>query len=151
MDFRLYSRGMVSLPRTSTSNRLLLSGISALVVDDHPHSREYLDDALSYHGAAVIAVRSAARALEIVARFTPTIVICDIAMPDHDGVWLLRELRRHQQATGWYVPVVALTAGMSRPSREDFDLILTKPCNLDTLCWKIFQLTRGIEENIETA
>jgi CheY-like chemotaxis protein len=142
---------MASLHRPSTTNRSLLSGISVLVVDDHAHSREYLDDALSYHGAAVIAVQSAARALEIVARFTPTIVICDIAMPRHDGVWLLRRLRDHQQATGWYVPVVALTAGMSRPFREDFDAILTKPCNLDTLCWRIFQLTRGIEENIQTA
>jgi len=134
-----------------TPNRFLLSQISVLVVDDHAHSREYLDDALSYHGAAVVAVPSAARALEIVAKFTPTIVICDIAMPQHDGVWLLRQLRVRQRAAGWYVPVIALTAGMTRPSREDFDAVLTKPCHLDTLCRMILQLTRGIEPHIETA
>jgi CheY-like chemotaxis protein len=134
-----------------TPNRFLLSEISVLVVDDHAHSREYLDDALSYHGAAVVAVDSAAKALEVVAKFTPTIVICDIAMPRHDGVWLLRQLRARQRASGWYVPVIALTAGMSRPSREDFDVILTKPCPLDTLCGMILQLTRDIEQHTETA
>src|SRR5688572_9251971 len=134
-----------------TSNRFLLSEISVLVVDDHAHSREYLDDALSYHGAAVVAVDSAARALEVVAKFTPTIVVCDIAMPRHDGVWLLRQLRAQQRASGWYVPVIALTAAMSRPSREDFDVILTKPCALDTLCGMILQLTRDIEQHTETA
>ena len=131
-------------------NRFLLSHISVLVVDDHAHSREYLDDALSYHGATVVAVPSAARALEVVAEFTPTIVICDIAMPWHDGVWLLRQLRNQQRATGWYVPVIALTAG-ARPSREDFDVILTKPCPLDTLCRMIYRLTRGVEQHVETA
>lgn len=134
-----------------TSNRFLLSEISVLVVDDHAHSREYLDDALSYHGAAVVAVPSAARALEIVAKFTPTIVICDIAMPRHDGVWLLRQLRERHRAAAWYVPIIALTAGMSRPFHEDFDVILTKPCQLDTLCRIILQLTRGIGQHTETA
>jgi len=61
----------------------LLSRINVLVVEDHADSREFLDEVLTYHGAAVIPVGSATRAMEIVTRFTPSIVIADIAMPQH--------------------------------------------------------------------
>ena len=121
---------------------LALSRINVLVVEDHRDSREYLDEALSYYGAAVIAVPSATRAMEIVTRFTPTIVVADVAMPQHDGLWLLRELRMHQQSTGRYVPVIALTASVTRPFRADFDAILIKPCPIETVCETIVRLTR---------
>jgi CheY-like chemotaxis protein len=129
-----------------TSDRFLLSRIYVLVVEDHAHSREFLDEALSYHGAAVIAVESAARAMQILARFKPTIVITDIAMPQHDGLWLLRALRLYHQAEGWYVPVIALTASVRRPLRADFDAILVKPCPMDTLLEMILRLTKANAE-----
>jgi hypothetical protein len=52
--------------------------------EDHADSREFLD---ASWGAAVFS--------RGVTRFTPSIVIADTAMPQHDGLWLLRE-RRHQ-------------------------------------------------------
>jgi CheY-like chemotaxis protein len=130
-----------------TSDRFLLSRVNVLVVEDHAHSREFLDEVLSYHGAAVIAVESAARAMQIVVRFTPAIVITDIAMPQHDGLWLLRQLRLHHQAKGRYVPVIALTASVGRPLRADFDAILIKPCPIDTLLDTILRLTKANEDN----
>jgi CheY-like chemotaxis protein len=128
-----------------------LSGINILVVEDHTDSRDFLDEALTYYGAAVIPVESAKRAMQIVAKVTPTIVIADVAMPHYDGVWLLRELRLHQQTAGRYVPVVALTASVRRPLRADFDAILIKPCPIERLCQVILRLTRGIEENVHQA
>jgi CheY-like chemotaxis protein len=119
----------------------LLAGVYALVVEDHRDSRELLEETLSYLGAVVIAVASATEALRAVSRVTPNIVIADIAMPYHDGVWLLRELRHHQDITGHYVPVIALTASVGRPLRTDFDEVLIKPCSVDKLCEVILRLT----------
>jgi CheY-like chemotaxis protein len=118
-----------------------LAGVHILVVEDHADSRDFLQEILTYYGAAVIAVASATEAMQIVARVTPTVVIADIAMPQHDGVWLLKELRQHQAVTGHYVPVIALTASVSRPLKVDFDAVLIKPCPIDKVCRVIQRLT----------
>lgn len=115
-----------------------LAGIQILVVEDHADSRDYLDEILRYYGAAVVAVSSASEAMRIVTRVTPSVVLADIAMPQHDGVWLLKELRQHQAVTGHYVPVIALTASVVRPLKADFDAVLIKPCPIDKIC-KVIQ------------
>lgn len=121
-----------------------LAGIQILVVEDHPDSRDFLEEILTYYGAAVVAVASASEAMRIVARVTPNVVIADIAMPHHDGVWLLKELRQHQAVTGRYVPVIALTASVARPLKADFDAVLIKPCPIDKLC-KVIQRLADVE------
>ena len=141
---------MPPAPQAPTPNRPL-ARINVLVVEDHADSRDYLDEALTQYGAAVIAVESATRAMEIVAKVTPTVIVADVAMPQHDGLWLLRELRQHQQSAGPYVPVIALTASVRRPMRADFDAVLIKPCPIDALCQVILRLTRGIEAKMERA
>ena len=118
-----------------------LAGIHILVVEDHRDSRDFLEEILSYYGATVAAASSASEAMQIVAHVTPDVVIADIAMPHHDGVWLLKELRQHQAVTGRYVPVVALTASVSRPLKVDFDAVLIKPCPIDKVCRVIERLT----------
>ena len=118
-----------------------LAGIQILVVEDHRDSRDFLEEILTYYGAAVVAVESASEAMRIVARVTPNVVIADIAMPHHDGVWLLKELRLHQAVTGRYVPVIALTASVGRPLKVDFDAVLIKPCPIDKICKVIQGLT----------
>lgn len=141
---------MLPAPDAATPNRPL-TRISVLVVEDHADSRDYLEQALTYYGAAVIAVESATRAMEIVTKVTPTVIVADVGLPQHDGLWLLRELRTHQQGAGRYVPVIALTGSVRRPIRADFDAVLIKPCPIDALCQVILRLTRGIETKIEQA
>ena len=75
-------------------------------------------------------------------RTRPDIIIADIAMPVYDGVWLLRQLRAQQQATGRYIPVVALTASSSRPTKTDFDEVLFKPCHIDKICEVLLRLMK---------
>jgi len=118
-----------------------LAGLNILVVEDHADSRDFLEEILTYYGATVVAVESATEAMRMVKRTAPHVVIADIAMPHHDGVWLLKELRQHQAITGHYVPVVALTASVSRPLKVDFDAVLIKPCPIDKVCRVIQRLT----------
>src|SRR5687767_14093665 len=119
-----------------------LHGIQVLVVEDHDDSRYILEQSLAYCGAVVVAVASATDALRRMQRTRPHIIIADIAMPVYDGVWLLRQLRAQQQATGRYIPVVALTASASRPMRTDFDEVLFKPCDIDRICQVILELSK---------
>jgi CheY-like chemotaxis protein len=119
-----------------------LRGVHVVVVEDHDDSRFILEASLRYCGALVTAVQSASEALAVVRKVTPDIVLADIAMPFHDGIWLLEQLRARQQATGRYFPVVALTASITRPMRTAFDEILLKPCPVEKLCDVILRLTR---------
>src|SRR5688500_4394862 len=119
---------------TATKPEQPLRGVHVVVVEDHDDARFIVEASLQYCGALVTAVSSASEALAVVRKVTPDIVLADIAMPFHDGVWLLEQLRARQHATGRYFPVVALTASISRPMSHGFDEILLKPCPVDKLC-----------------
>jgi len=73
---------------------LALEGCHVLVVDDDGDARSLMTTVLRYHGALVTAVASATEALRRLERTQPDVVICDVAMPEHDGYWLVREFRR---------------------------------------------------------
>ena len=130
------------------ADRTPLRGLHVVVVEDDDDARFIAEASLRYCGALVTAASSASEALAVVRKVTPDIVIADIAMPFHDGNWLLEQLRARQQATGRYVPVVALTASVTRGMTSGFDEILLKPCPMDRLCEVILRLTsrRSIDE-----
>ena len=130
------------MKRKRKSQPQILQGLHVLVVEDHDDARYILEQSLEYCGAVVRAVSSATEALRVMGRIRPDIIIADIAMPVYDGVWLLRQLRAQQHATGRYIPVIALTASISRPVRTDFDEVLFKPCHIDKICEVVLRLTK---------
>lgn len=85
-----------------------LSGISVLLVDDDDDARELAGIILRQAGATVRAASSATEALELFKAATPAVVVADIAMPQRDGMWLLREVRSLQGVPA--IPVIAFTA-----------------------------------------
>ena len=89
---------------------LLLAGLNVLVVDDDDDSRFYVTTVLEGDGANVVAVASAAAALEALTKLQPEVLVCDIAMPDEDGYTLIRKVRSLKPDQGGRIPAVALTA-----------------------------------------
>jgi CheY-like chemotaxis protein len=87
-----------------------LSGLHLLVVDDNRDARVIYKAILSHGGAFVTAVASAAAAARALKQIQPDVVLTDLSMPGHDGVWLTRWLRRREMKTGVHIPVVAITA-----------------------------------------
>ncbi len=75
-----------------------LAGISVLVVDDDDDARELTEIALRQVGTTVRSASSAMEALELIKAAIPAVVVADMAMPQHDGTWLLREVRCLQSA-----------------------------------------------------
>jgi DNA-binding NtrC family response regulator len=63
-----------------------------LVVDDEASVREILSRRLQQWGHHVTTAPTADAALEEMKQWRPDIVMCDIIMPVHDGVWLFREI-----------------------------------------------------------
>jgi CheY-like chemotaxis protein len=118
-------------------DRRALDGVRVLLVEDTDDTRELLTFVLEQCAAVVTAAASAREALDAFLRDRPQIVVTDLAMPGHDGYWLLRQVRAHARADD--VPAVALTAFTERYSREQalaagFDAFLSKPIEPDVLC-----------------
>ena len=87
-----------------------LSSLHLLVVDDNRDARVIYKTILSHSGAFVTAVASAAAAARALKQIQPDVILTDLSMPGHDGMWLARWLRRRETKTGVHVPVVAITA-----------------------------------------
>jgi CheY-like chemotaxis protein len=121
-----------------------LSSICVLVVDDNEDAREMLTLVLEYCGAVVASAGSAREALALVERFQPQVIVTDLAMPEHDGYWLLAETQKLTAPLGRAVPVLAVTAHdreqQQRALAAGFHAYLPKPLNLRELCDAVIRL-----------
>ncbi len=101
-----------------------------LIVEDQPDTLEMLSASFRSRGFETIACDSASAALDCIGRQQFDILISDIAMPEMDGLELMRNVRaRPELAT---VPAIALTGYASQSDIKaalsaGFDLHLSKP------------------------
>jgi CheY-like chemotaxis protein len=114
----------------NSPDRAALSGITALVVDDHRDSVHLLIAALEPFGAAVIAAGSAPEARELLRATDVDIVVCDLELPGENGLEFIRWVRS-RSSTG-NVPAVAVTFfperfGVREARAAGFDVYLRKP------------------------
>lgn len=77
-----------------------------LVVDDEPVVREFLAHCLEQWGYAVKQAGSADEALDLMMAKPASVVLCDVKMPGHDGLWLAERLRADWPG----IPVVMASA-----------------------------------------
>lgn len=84
---------------------------SVLIVDDEPRIREILVRFLAPAGYAVNEAADADAALALVAATAPDVLLCDVQMPGHDGLWLVEQLRLRFPA----VAIVLATADANVP------------------------------------
>ena len=115
-----------------------LDGIRVLVVEAVPHVREVVVEALELCGASVIAVDSAAKGLEALKRERPDVLISSLAMADHDGYWLIRQVRSLTEKQGGNTPAAAFTGCTTREDRlkalrAGFQYHVAKPADLGQL------------------
>jgi len=100
-----------------------------LVVDDQPDIHLLIDDILSQQ-YLVLRAMDGVEAMTIVAEQKPDLIICDIIMPQMDGITLLKELRRNQETS--YIPVILLSSKVSIESQIEglkigADMFIEKP------------------------
>ncbi len=124
-----------------------LEGIVILVVDDEPDSRKVLTRQLLRAKADVREADSARQATEILAHWTPDVLISDIAMPGEDGYSLLRRLRASSEESLRTLPAIALTAfarseDQARALEAGFQRHLPKPFDPGALFSAVRALTQ---------
>ena len=104
------------------------TGSYVLVVDDEPVVRAFLAHCLGAWGYGVQQAGSAEEALDMMVAKPASVVLCDVKMPGHDGLWLAERLR----ATWPGTPVV-MASGIDdlQTVRQSRDLgavdYITKP------------------------
>src|SRR5262245_33366353 len=124
-----------------------LTGLHVLVVDDEDDVRDLVSTVLQYAGALVTAVSSTQGDLDVLTRFTPDVLLSDLAMPGSDGYDLVRRVRALPSARGVRIPVVAMTAhgtphGPDRTLAAGFNAHLRKPLDPWELCRVVGSLAR---------
>jgi signal transduction histidine kinase len=125
--------GAVTAPAAAPSRRL--DRCSILVIEDNADTRDVLRFMLELEGASVATAETGGDGLSMARAAHPDIVICDIGLPDLDGLEVARSLR---QAGGPAPRLIALTGyGQADDVRSaldaGFQAHLTKPVNLDEL------------------
>lgn len=115
---------------TKTAKGIAGDPVCILIVEDEPDTLEMLAANFRSLGFQTIACSSATAALDCIGRQQFDIIISDIAMPEVDGLQLMREVRaRPGFAT---LPAIALTGYASQTDAKSaiaagFDLHLSKP------------------------
>jgi signal transduction histidine kinase/ActR/RegA family two-component response regulator len=124
------------LPADDITDRL--DGLTILVVDDEPDTRELLKQGLEYCGAKVRVAGSAVEALNELKLGLPDILISDIGMPGSGGYDFIRQVRDLPVARGGRISAIALTAytrveDRLQALRAGYDMHVPKPVELAEL------------------
>ena len=119
-----------------------------LVVEDDHAISEWLRDALTDEGYAVVAVETGRAALARLASWRPRLILLDLKMPDLDG-WGFRAAQLADPAIAT-IPVVVMTAGAgagATPAEAIARLtpaaLLRKPFDLDVLLDTVLRFLEG--------
>lgn len=121
--------------------RVDLTNVTVLVVDDDEGVRDIFTEVLEAQGASVVAAASAEAGMQLYRREDPDVLVSDIRIPDHDGYWLIRELRKRVGD----VPALAVSGYLHddlhlRARRAGYAGVLAKPVDMDVLCAAVARL-----------
>jgi putative two-component system response regulator len=123
----------------------LLHQSRILIVDDQAPNVRLIEDLLRQYGYRNLLGETNARlVLDRFASFKPDLIVLDLHMPEVDGLTILVEIQR-QSAPGTYLPVIVLTADITREAKrralasgaKDF---VTKPIDIVELTLRIRNL-----------
>lgn len=126
--------------------RVDLSGVRVLVVEDHEDSLELMQFWLERVGATVSAARSGAQALGILELGPPPdVIVCDLHLPGMDGCALVGLVRGKLGLT--QVPVIAVTGSVSedavlRTLDAGFQAHLVKPVTGEAVASQVRRVLR---------
>ncbi len=107
---------------------------SVLVVDDDEALRDLLVEVLDSWGYHVVAAGTAAQAIEVLRNQLFEVALCDIHMPEVNGIELLRQIKRHDPSIEVVMmtgdPAVSTAVEALKMGAYDY---LTKPLVMDEL------------------
>ena len=120
-----------------------LRDLRVLVVDDEEDSRELMATILRRAGADVACASGSRAALELFGRWTPDVVVSNLAMPGGDGCELVREIRARDSSIA-ALAVSGFTADRDtdRALAAGFDVHVGKPIDAAELVEAVHEAAR---------
>ncbi len=109
-----------------------------LVAEDDPVNRKVAIGFLEKLGFRVDAVENGRAAVEAWSKNKYNLILMDCQMPSLDGFAATQEIRRLEQGTGRHIPIVALTANVTREAQAEcqeagMDHYVSKPFKQEQL------------------
>jgi DNA-binding response OmpR family regulator len=83
-----------------------------LVIEDNPDIRENVAEILELAGYKTLTAENGKKGMEVALREKPSLIICDIMMPELDGYGVLHMVRKNEQTQE--IPFIFLTAKTER-------------------------------------
>ncbi|MBI4358572.1 MAG: sigma-54-dependent Fis family transcriptional regulator [Candidatus Omnitrophica bacterium] len=109
-------------------------GSTVLVVDDEKNAREGLKHFLNGIGYEVLLAASGKEALAVIKKEEPEIVLCDLKMPEMDGLEVLHEMRRmRSEAVMIILTAYGTVENAVQAMKAGAYYYLTKPINFEEL------------------
>ena len=122
-----------------------------MVIDDDALTVSVIDKILSHDGFAVTTTTDAAGAFEKIFEAKPDCIICDLMMPDVDGLNLLKRIRETPELTAAKFIMISAKAyyfDQKRAFEFGADGYIRKPLNADTFAGEI---RRIVDDQIDMA
>jgi CheY-like chemotaxis protein len=106
-----------------------------LVIEDNPESLDLMVYLLKAFGHIALSARDGLEGIEAARREHPDLILCDIQLPDADGVEVCRQLKKDPALRG--IPLIATTAYAMVGDREKllgegFNGYMSKPITPQT-------------------
>jgi CheY-like chemotaxis protein len=155
--FRVIRRAKEGTMKDEKSSRVPIpsltphpSSLRILVAEDNEFNAQLLEQLLVRRGHQVRLARDGREALAEAKEGGVDLLFLDIHMPELDGFQVVEAIRRHEQAAGGHLPVVALTARARKEDREQclaagMDDFLAKPIHATSLWTAIDRVLRKAE------
>lgn len=125
---------------TYMSSHIDLSGAKVLMVDDTPANIDVLRKVLSIEGYRLSFANSGEKALKIVERAIPDLILLDVMMPGMDGFETCRHLKTDEKTRD--IPIIFITAKTDMEDLvEGFKAgavdYITKPFRQEEVCMRV--------------
>jgi len=87
---------------------------TVLLIEDSAFQRKILTNMVKDLGYDVITADNGHEGVERIVRENPAVVLSDLLMPEHDGIWVLEQLK----IRGIKIPVIIVTSDVQTTTRE---------------------------------
>ncbi|MEJ6485999.1 response regulator [Nostoc punctiforme UO1] len=123
----------------------IFKGMTILVVDDTNDFLLLTTYILESYGFRVMTASNASTAFEVLKQFRVDLLISDIAMPEEDGYFLIRKLRKLPQFKTREIPAIAFSGCAEGKTRSKalasgFQTYLQKPSTATELITEVAKL-----------
>jgi len=137
----------LSKPEGLEGLALRLSGSRILLVEDNPFNQMVAVDTLKslISNIRIEVAQNGQEAIDYLLEHRVDIILMDVNMPVMDGFEAARLLRLREKNTSGHLPIMAMTAGVTRPEIEaclqsGMDDVIGKPFEAEELLLKMFTL-----------